>query len=329
MELGRRRFVAGSVAALFAQPGLVHAQVPGGTRRIVLLLASNPAATSHWTKALVAALAERGWIEGRNLYLDIRYAEGEAARYRPLAAELLSTKPDVFVAGFEPIARQANSMTNTVPIVFAIGYDPVGNGLIQSFSRPGGNVTGVSILSYELMPKRLSLLKEAVPSLSRVAVLYRRGDANADRAIKLLADPARTLGLSIVQAEVGEAAELGRVFEQIARQKANGVMVVPDVLFFQHASRIFELAIKYRLPSGFGTIEGARAGALLSYSPDIAAAYRTLATLIDKILKGMRPADLPVERLNVYELVVNLKTARRLGIKLPPSFLLQATQIIE
>ena len=329
MELGRRRFVAGSVAALFAQPGLVHAQVPGGTRRIALLLASNPAATSHWTKALVAALAERGWIEGRNLYLDIRYAEGEAARYRPLAAELLGTKPDVFVAGFESIAREVNAMTKAVPIVFAIGYDPVGNGLVQSFSRPGGNVTGISILSYELMPKRLALLKEAVPALTRVAVLYRRGDENANRAIRILDEPARALGLTIVQAEVGEAAEMGRAFEQIARQKADGVMVVADVLFFQHASRMFDLAIKYRLSSSFGAIEGARAGALLSYAPDIAAAYRILATLIDKILKGVKPADLPVEQLNVYELVVNLKTASRLGIKLPRSFLLQATQIIE
>lgn len=325
----RRRFLRCSVAAAIAFPALGLAQTPGGMRRVALLLASNPAATSQWSRALVGGLAELGWVEGRNLHLDFRYAETDASRYRPLAAELLDLKPDLFVAGFEPIAREAVALTKTLPIVFAIGFDPVGNGLVKSFARPGGNVTGISILSYELMPKRLALLKEAVPDLTRVAVLYRTGDVNAARAIKLLAEPAKKLGLAMIQAEVGDAAGLERAFEHLARQKVDGFMVVADVLFFQHAARIFELAIKHRMASGFGAVEGGKAGALLSYSPDFIAVYRRLATLIDKILKGARPAEIPVEQLNVYELVVNLKTARALGIKLPPSFLLQATQTIE
>lgn len=212
---------------------------------------------------------------------------------------MLGRKPDLFVAGFEAIAREAVALTRSVPIVFAIGFDPVGNGLVQSFARPGGNVTGISILSYELMPKRLALLKEAVPGLTRVAVLYRAGDVNAERANRILAKPAKTLGLSIVQAEVGDAATLERSFEDIARQKANGVIVIADVFFFQRAARIAELAIRHRLASVFGAVEGAK------------------------------PAEIPVEQVNVYELVVNLNTARALGIKLPPSFLLQATQTIE
>ena len=305
------------------------AQAPAGTRRVALLLASNAAATSKWSKALVAGLAERGWVEGRNLRLDFRYAEGDASRYRPLAVELLGQKPDVFVAGFESIAREATGLTKTVPVVFAIGFDPVGNGLVQSFARPGGNVTGISILSYELMPKRLALLKEAVPALTRVAVLYRKGDINAARAISALAEPAKSLRLTIVPSEVGDAAALEGSFEHIVRQKADGIMVVADPFFFQHAARLAELAIKHRLALGYGAIEAATAGALFSYSPDFVAVYRLLATLIDKLLKGAKPTDIPVEQLNVYELVVNLKTARALGIKLPPSFLLQATQTIE
>lgn len=325
----RRRFLRHSAAAVIALPGLAAAQALSGARRVSVVFGSNSAATSTWRKALVGGLGELGWNEERNLRLDFRYAEGDASRYRPLAAELLGLKPDVLVAGFEPIAREAAILTKTVPIIFAIGYDPVGSGLVQSLSRPGRNITGISILSYELMAKRLALLKEAVPGLKRVAVLYRKGDVNAQRAIKLLAEPAKILGLAIVQGEVVDAAGLDRAFEQIVHQKADGVMVVADVLFFQHAAQVFSLANKYRLASGFGAVEGAAAGALFSYSPDLAVVYRRLATLIDKILKGARPAEMPVEQLNVYELVVNLKTARKLGIELPRSFLLQATQTIE
>lgn len=329
MDSSRRWFLERSAATLLAMPGIAVAQPAGSERRVALLLASNAAATADWRKVLVAGLAERGWNEGRNLRLDFRYAEGDASRYRPLAAEMLGRKPDLFVAGFEAIAREAIALTKSVPIVFAIGFDPVGNGLVQSFARPGGNVTGISILSYELMPKRLALLKEAVPGLTRVAVLYRAGDVNAERANRILAKPAKTLGLSIVQAEVGDAATLERSFENIARQNANGVIVIADVFFFQHAARISELAVKHRLASVYGAVEGAKAGALLSYSPDFVTVYRRLATLIDKILRGAKPAEIPVEQVNVYELVVNLNTARRLGIELPHTFLLQATQTIE
>jgi len=305
------------------------AQVAGPVRRVAVLLSSNAAAASHLVKALVGGLAELGWVEGRNLRLDLRYAEGDAARIRPLAAELLSEKPDVLVATTEPVAREAAALTKTVPIVFAIGFDPVGAGLVQSFTRPGGNVTGMSVLQYELIPKRLQLLKEAVPGLTRVAVIYRAGDANADRVLESLAQPARTLGLAVIPGEVRVAGEFERAFEQLARQKAGGIVLLGDALFFQHSARVANLAIKHRLAFGVGPVEYARAGALFSYGPDFAAIFRSSATLVDKILKGARPADMPVEQANVYELVVNLKTARQLGITLPRSFLLQATQTIE
>ena len=325
----RRRFLRRSVAAFITLPGLAIAQAPGGARRVALLLSGTPAATAHLVKALVGGLVQFDWIEGRNLRLDIRHADGDLSRLRSLAAGLLGLKPDVIVASNEQVAREAVALTKTVPIVFAVGFDPVGTKLVQSLARPGGNVTGLSTLSYELVPKRLELLKKAVPTLKRVAVIYRAGDANADRVLKSLVEPALTLGLTIIPGEVSDATGFDRAFEHFSKQKAGGILQAPDAYFFSHAARIAELTVKHSLAAGFGVSESARFGALFSYGPDFTAIFRRSATLVDKILKGAKPADLPVEQVNVYELVVNLKTARALGIKLPPSFMLQATQTIE
>ena len=325
----RRRFLRRSVAAVLSLPGLVLAQAPAGTRRVALLLSGTPATTSHFVKAFVAGMAKLDWIEGRNLRLEIRHAEGDLSRLPSLVAGLLGQKPDVIVASNEQVAREAAALTKTVPIVFAVGFDPVGTKLVQSLARPGGNVTGLSTLSYELVPKRLELLKTAVPGLKRVAVIYRAGDANADRVLRSLMEPALTLGLTIIPGEVSDATGFERVFEQFSKQKADGILQAPDAFFFSHAARIAELTVKHRLAAGFGVIESAKFGALFSYGPDFTAIFRHAATLVDKILKGAKPADIPVEQVNVYELVVNLKTARALGIKLPPAFLLQVTQTIE
>lgn len=325
----RRRFLRHSAAALIALPGLVMAQAQGGMRRVALLIASSPATASQNARALAGGLAELGWLEGRNLRLEVRYGENDAARFRSQAAELLKQRPDVFVASNDPVAQVVTALTKTVPIVVALSFDPVGAGLVQSLARPGGNVTGLSTLIYELMPKRLQLLKEAVPGLTRVALVHRPGDVNLDRMLKLLAEPARSLGLTIVLGEVRDAADLERAFEQIVRQKTGGILLAPDGLFFQHRERVAELAIKHRMVSSTASIENARAGTLFSYGADFVAMFRRSATLVDKILKGANPANIPVEQANVYELIVNLKTARALGIKLPPSFLLQATQTIE
>jgi len=325
----RRRFLRHSVAAVIALPGLAFAQTPGGTRRVALLLASSPATASHFLKAFHSGLAELGWVDGRNLQLDVRYGENDAARFRRLATELLALRPDIFVAGNEPVAREVSALTKSVPIVVPIGFDPVGNGLVQSLARPGGNVTGFSILIYELTPKRLQLLKQAVPGLTRVALMHRPGDATLDRVLKLLAEPARNLGLAIVPSEVRDEAGLERAFEQIARQKSAGMMTAADSFFFQHRDQVAGLAIKHGLAYGATGVEASAAGALFSYGVDNAALFRRSAILVNKILTGANPANIPVEQANVYELVVNMKTARALGIKLPPSFMLQATQVIE
>jgi len=294
-----------------------------------VLLATSPAAAPHLTNALVSGLAELGWVEGRNLHLDVRYGENDPARTRLLAAQQLDQKPDVFVAGVEPIAREAAALTKTVPIVFVIGHDPVAAGLVQSLARPGGNVTGLSVLNYELMPKRLALLKEAVPRVTRVAVLYRDGDPSADRVLKSLVEPAKILGMTIIPGEIRDSAQWERTIEQVVQKKADGIMLAPDAFFFQNRARLAELAIKHGLVTSLNSVEIAQAGALFSYSVDFVAVYRRSATLVDKILKGANPANLPVEQANVYELVVNLKTARQLGLTLPRTFMLQATQIIE
>jgi putative ABC transport system substrate-binding protein len=296
---------------------------------VALLLASSPATASHFLKALNSGLAELGWVDGRNLQLDVRYGENDAARFRRLAIELLALRPDVFVAGNEPVAREVSALTKSVPIVVPIGFDPVGDGLVQSLARPGGNVTGFSILTYELIPKRLQLLKQAVPGLKRVALMHRPGDATLDRVLKLLAEPARNLGLAIVPGEVRDEADLERAFEQVARQKVGGITGAADSFFFQHRKRMADLAIKHGLAYSHTSIESATAGALFSYGADSGALFRRSAALVDKILKGANPANIPLEQANVYELVVNMKTARALGIKLPPSFLVQVTQTIE
>lgn len=306
------------------------AQAPATARRVAVMVASDPATASHLVKALVGGLADLGWLEGRNLRLDIRYGENDTARIRQFADELLALRPDVFVTGNEPVARIVAPLTKTVPIVLPLGFDPVGAGLVRSLAIPGGNVTGFSILSYELGPKRLALMKEAVPGLKRVALMHRPGDVNLDRTLKLLAEPARKLGLTIVPSEYRDAADLERAFEQIAKQNAGGIVGSSgDSFFFQHRNRIAELAVKHRIVVGGVSIEYAHAGSLFSYGADLAALFKRAASLVDRILKGAGPASIPVEQASVYELVVNLKTARRLGIELPRSFLLQATQTIE
>jgi putative ABC transport system substrate-binding protein len=294
------------------------------------MMASDPATASHLFKALVSGLTELGWIEGRNLQLDVRYGENDASRFRRLAEELLALRPDVFVTGNEPVARVVLPLTKSVPIVVPLGFDPVGSGLAQSLGSPGGNVTGFSVLTYELASKRLSLMKEAIPGLTRVALMHRPGDTNVERTLKLLAEPARKLGVAIFLSEYRDAADLERAFERIASQKAGGVIGSGgDSFFFQHRDRAAELALKRRIAIGGNSIEYARAGYLFSYGADLPALFKRSASLVDRILKGANPSNMPIEQASVYELVVNLKTARALGIKLPRSFMLQATQIIE
>jgi len=274
-------------------------------------------------------MRDLGWVEGRNLVLDVRYAGGDPARYTSLAAEALALKPDVIVAGTDAVARAAAALTKSVPIVFILGFDPVGSGLVQSFARPGGNVTGFSILAFELVAKRAALLKEAVPRLERLGVLYREGDADAQRSLAPLASEMRKIGVTLIPAGAKQADDLPKAFEKMAQDGAQGVIEMPEPLFFQECQRVAELALKHRLPTTFTTVEHAHAGMLMAYAVDLVAMFRRAATLVDKILKGANPATMPVEQANVYELFLNLRTARALGLTLPASLLVRATRVIE
>jgi putative ABC transport system substrate-binding protein len=276
--------------------------------------------------AFRSRLGELGWVEQRNLVLDIRFTHGDGARIAPLTAELLELRPDVFVAPFDTMAIAAAASTATVPIVFAVGTDPVGYGLVNSLSHPGRNVTGFGAGGQELGPKILSLLKEAVPGLRVVGVLV----GNRDRyKVEYLEEAGRQLGLVLVQFELTKPDDIDEGFERFAKAGANGVMDFAGTpSTYDVRDRLAALAFKYRLPMVVMSGQ-ADSGGLLSYGPNVRDLFLRTAELVDRILRGAKPADIPVEQPNVYDLVVNLRTARALGVVLPRSVLLRATRVIE
>ena len=271
-------------------------------------------------------LGELGWVEQRNLVLDRRFTNGDGARVAPLTAELLALRPDVFVAPFDTMAIAAAASTTTVPIVFVGGTDPVGYGLIKSLAHPGGNVTGFSVSGPDLGVKGLSLLKEAVPGLRVVGVLV----GNRDRyKVEYLEEAGRRLGLVLVQFELTKPDDIDEAFQAFAKAGASGVTDFAGTpSTFVVRDRLAALALRYRLPTNVSSAQ-ASAGGLLSYGPNVPDLFRRSAGLVDRILRGANPADIPVEMPNVYDFVVNLRTARALGVVIPRSVLLQATSVIE
>jgi putative tryptophan/tyrosine transport system substrate-binding protein len=305
-------------------------QTKGSARRIAFLVPGSSTSHLHLQAEFTRVLQELGWVEGRNLVLDQRYAEGDPARAASMTKELLALKPDVFVSGVDVYARTAaEAADKSLPIVFILGFDPVGLGLVKSLAAPGGNVTGFSVLNWELNPKRLSLLKEAVPRLDKVGMLYRDGDANAQAALRVTEQAGRDLRISVIPAPIQGADDIPPAFQRLAVSGAKGVMNVPDSLFFKLRQQIADLAIQHRMAAMFGATEAADAGMLMAYATDFKAMYARAALLVDRILKGANPANIPVEQANIYELVVNLRTARTLGIDLPRTLMLQATRVIE
>ncbi len=308
---------------------LGFAQASAAKRRVAYLVPSTPAAHDHLASVFRSGLRELGWIEGDTLILDIRYAENNPARVLALTAELLALKPDVFVSTTDREARAAVAATQSIPIVFAVGVDPVGLGLVKSLGRPGANVTGLSALLNELNPKRLSLLKEAVPRLRMAGVLFREGEPSNATALADLESAARQLGVTLLRTGVAVAGDLDPAVQTLARRGAGALLNVAHSLFFQNRQRLADLALRHRLALAVNATEMADAGALLSYGADLKENFKRLASLVDRILKGAKPADIPVEQANVYEFVVNLRTARALGLKLPRMIMLQATRVIE
>jgi putative ABC transport system substrate-binding protein len=304
-------------------------QAPAKVPRIGLLTPASPADTVLWHQAFRLGLRDRGWVEGKNISIEYRYAEGRVDRLPDLAADLVRLKVDVIVASFAPDALAAQKATRAIPIVVVASADPVALGLVESLARPGGNITGLSQMTVEMVGKRLELLKEVVPKLSRVAVLWNPQVVVSTLGWKELQLPARQLGLQLHSLEVRSPNDLDQAFEDATRARAGALFIIPDPVTVTNLKRIVGLAAKSRLPSILHISEFADAGGLVSYGPDRSDMFRRAATFVDKILKGAKPGDLPVEQPTKFELVVNVKTARAIGLTIPQTILLQADRVIE
>jgi ABC-type uncharacterized transport system substrate-binding protein len=324
--IDRRAFVATMTGGLLAAPRTVEAQQPGKVPRIGYLL---PSAKRPSNEAFWEGLRALGYIEGQNIITERRYAEGKAERYADLAAELVRLRVDVIVADSAHATRAAQQATTRIPVVM-ISADPEGLGLIASLGHPGGNVTGLSTHSPELMGKRLELVKEALPNMSRVAVLANVANPAGVSFLKEAERAALSLKMQIHIATVRTAEDFDRAFATIAGARPDALLVIEDpTLIILNLERITYFAGQRRLPTITGSNAYARPGILMVYGPSFHEMYRRTAFYVDRILKGARPADLPVEQPTKFELVINLKTAKALGLTIPPSLLQRADQVIE
>jgi len=328
----RRTFLAGTGAVLLAAPLAAEAQQAGKVARIGLL-SLNLVPNRHLGEAFRQGLRDLGYVEGRNVVIEYRDAEGKPERLPALAAELVALKVDVIVTGGgTPPALAAKQATKTIPIVFSSVPDPVTDKLVTSLARPGGNVTGSSNLNPELVGKCLEQLKQVVPGVSRVAVLWQPGamDERTEQDILKAADvAARALGVRLQVVEARGSADVDRALSDITRARAAALTVLPSAMLFTERRRLVALAAKNRLPAVYAQREFVDAGGLMSYGPNLADLFRRAAVYVDKILKGAKPADLPVEQPTKFELVINLKTAKALGLTIPPSVLGRADEVIQ
>jgi ABC-type uncharacterized transport system substrate-binding protein len=329
--MDRRTFISGITVGLLAAPLAAEAQPAAKIARIGYLGGRNPS-VSHLHEAFLQGLRDLGYVEGRNIVIEYRDAEGRFERSPALAAELVALKVDIIVTAATPHAQAAKQTTKTIPIVFIALGDPVTSGLVTSLARPGGNVTGSSFFSPELVGKRLELLKEAAPGLNRVAVLWQPGDVPERTAKDLLKEAdivAQALGVQVQFVEARGPADFDRAFSEMTKARALSLSVLTSAILFTERRRLVDLAAKHRLPAVYPWREAADAGGLMAYGPNLPDLYRRAATYVDRILKGAKPGDLPVEQPTKFELVINLKTAKALGLTIPPSLLARADQVIE
>jgi putative tryptophan/tyrosine transport system substrate-binding protein len=328
----RRTFISSLAGGLLVAPLATEAQQAAKVPRIGYL-ALNPGVNPHLREAFRQGLRDLGYVEGRNVVTEYRDAEGKAERLPALAAELVALKVDVIVTGggTRP-ALAAKQATKTIPIVFASAGDPVTDGLVTSLARPGGNVTGSSILTPELVGKSLELLTQAVPGVRRVAFLWQPGamDERTEKDMLQRAEVAgRALGVRLQLLEARGPADIDRAFSEMTRARAGALTVLASSMLFSERRRLVDLAAKNRLPAGYTQREFVEAGGLMAYGPSLADLFRHAATYVDKILKGAKPGDLPVEQPTKFELVINLKTAKALGLTIPPSLLQRADEVIQ
>jgi putative ABC transport system substrate-binding protein len=315
---------------LVAAPLAAEAQPAGTMPRIGFLEAGSRSVNQNFADAFRQGLRELGYTEGQNILIEERWAEGRSERFPDLVADLLKLKVDVIVAAANLGAMAAKKATTTVPIVFVGVADPVGAGLVESLARPSGNVTGLSVAFEEgFAGKWVELLKEAVPRASRMAVLFDQASAAREPSLRDMETAAAALRVRLREISVREASEFDAAFATMARDGAGGLIVWTSPLTLRYRARIVQLAATRHLPAMYGFGEFARAGGLMAYGPSVREMFRRAATYVDRILKGSKPADLPVEQPTKFELVINLKTAKALGLTIPPSLLARADQIIQ
>jgi len=328
--MDRRAFLGTLAGGLLAAPLAAEAQTAGKVYRVGILgdKASDSNETQVW-QTFRAALRERGLNEGVNLQIEYRGVEGNAARLPEVAADLVRLKPDLIVTRGSFFTGALKAATSSIPIVFVAHADPVGTGHVASLARPGGNITGMAVLQTELGPKGLELLHAVVPAATRIAVLWHAGTPSAVPGLKALEEPARRLGLQVQPVGARTAGELEGAFATMARGGAQALVVFSTPPFITARQRLAELATAHRLPAMFQGRLFVEAGGLMSYYPNHEDVYRRAAVYVDKILKGAKPADLPVEQPTKFELVINLKTAKAIGLTIPTALLARADQVIE
>jgi putative ABC transport system substrate-binding protein len=324
------RCIAMLTLSMFVALPAAEAQPAGKMPRIgVIVPGVPPGASGDELDGFRQGLRDLGYIEGQTIALEVRWGEGQRERYPALAADLVQLPVDVIVAAGGAAARAARQATSTIPIVMVAGVDPVAQGLVASLAHPGGNITGLTIMTLELSGKRLELLREAVPGLSRVAVLIEAGSPNRQVLLDEHTAAARVLAVQLLPLEVRGPDDFDGAFQAATRGQAQALIMGQSALFFTQRARLAEFALASRLPTMSGEVGYAEVGGLMHYGPDILDSFRRVAVYVDKILKGAQPADLPVEQPTTFELAINRKTAQALGLTLPSVLLFQANKVIQ
>jgi putative tryptophan/tyrosine transport system substrate-binding protein len=324
----RREFITLLGGAAASLPLVLRAQQPAKLPTVGFLGAGTPSTYSQWVAAFMQQLRERGWIEGRDIAIELRWAEGKNERYADIAAEFVRLNVDVIVTTGTAAVVAAKQATSVIPIVFTSAGDPVATGLVASLARPGGNVTGLSNQLPDLAGKRLELLREIIPDLHRLAILTNVGNPIGALEMGEVQAAARTLGLEILPLEIRRAEDIGPAFEAL-KDRADALYVVAEPLLSGNHVRISTLALGARLPTLLGIRDYVAAGGLVSYGPNTPDLFRRAADLVDKILRGAKPKDIPVEQPAKFDLVINLTTAKALGLTIPPTLLARADEVIE
>lgn len=325
----RRDFIMLLGAAVAAWPLVARAEQTAKIPRIGLLSPFTPADTAPWHQAFLRGLSDLGWVDGKNIAVEYRYSDGRNDRLPGLIADLVRLKVDIIVTAVTNDTLAAKNATSEIPVVMAAAGDPVATGIVASLARPGGNITGLSQMNPDLTGKRLELLKEIAPNISSVVVLLNPDDPISVLGFNEIELPARKMKVEVHSLEVRDNQDLEKALQAAAKAHVDALVIMPNPVFVTNLKQIADFAIENRLPSMFHLREFAKVGGLVSYGVDRNDLFRRAATFVDKILKGASPADLPIEQPTKFELTVNLKTAKALGVTVPPKLLLTADEVIE